>query len=118
MEEKSEGEISLLKEMKENGIEFLTYVPTDSLLRKLQKENKSKDMMEEIEEKLIAYIQPLMKKRDSEINLVPPKANWDLKKGLKQDLEYLDGLTKEAIQQLVLEKMAREENEEEGEVDE
>jgi len=93
-------------------IHFRNYVPKDKQLRKnVVSVNATVGETEmELEKELKLCVKEFLNQLDKPIEVVPQKANWDLKRDLDKKLKPLKRQTEEAILELVHKKLKTQEN--------
>jgi hypothetical protein len=90
---------------------FRNYKPRSHILEKrclkeVLNENSTEELLKEILGDLIEQV-----KEDKEIQLIPTKLNWDLKRDLSKKLKILNQRTQKIINEIRQEKLDQEEDE-------
>ena len=100
-EDKNENEINNNVEEKKEII-FRNYIPQDKnfKIEKCYKMNEVKSIEDKIKANVLKSVKEFLNLEKNNNLVKPPKRDFDLKRNISQKMNYLNGLTEEAIKEM------------------
>ena len=100
-EDKNENEINNKEEEKKEII-FMNYIPQDKnfKIEKCYKMNEVKSIEDKIKANVLKSVKEFLNLEKNNNLVKPPKRDFDLKRNISQKMNYLNGLTEEAIKEM------------------
>jgi hypothetical protein len=89
-------------EIEEKEIVFRNYIPQDRnfKIEKCYKMDEVKSIEEKIKQNVLKSVKEFLNLEKNNNLVKPPKKDYDLKRNIAQKMNYLNGLTNEAIKEL------------------
>ena len=100
-EEKNENEINN-NEKEKKEIIFRNYIPQDKnfKIEKCYKMSEVKSIEDKIKANVLKSVKEFLNLEKNNNLVKPPKRDFDLKRNISQKMNYLNGLTEEAIKEM------------------